>query len=94
MIFASSSLLFQVLEEYEPDNLLYRQAFTEVFNEQFEEVRLRAAFDRIEKAKIIVKKAKQFTPLSFPIKVDSLRASMSNEDLAKRIARMQKESER
>ena len=91
---SSSSLLFQVLEEYEPDNLLYRQAFTEVFNEQFEEVRLRAAFDRIEKAKIIVKKAKQFTPLSFPIKVDSLRASMSNEDLAKRIARMQKESER
>ena len=86
---SSSNLIFKVLEDYEPDNLLLRQAYTEVFDQQFEEVRLKTAFERIATSKIILKEAQGFTPLSFPIKVDSLRASMSNEDLIKRIERMQ-----
>ncbi|MXV38550.1 ligase-associated DNA damage response DEXH box helicase [Flavobacteriaceae bacterium Ap0902] len=86
---SSTGLIFRVLEDYEPDNLLLKQAYTEVFDQQFEEVRLKKAFERIAHSKIIFKYALAFTPLSFPIKVDSLRASMSNEDLAKRIQRMQ-----
>ena len=35
---------------------------------------------------------KQFTPLSFPIKVDSLRANMSSEELEHRIAKMKIEA--
>lgn len=87
---SSSGLIFRVLEDYEPNNLLLKQAYTEVFDQQFEEVRLKAAFERIAHSQLIFKYAQAFTPLSFPIKVDSLRASMSNEDLAKRIQRMQK----
>jgi ATP-dependent Lhr-like helicase len=34
---------------------------------------------------------KKFTPLSFPIKVDSLRANMSSEELEHRIERMKAE---
>jgi ATP-dependent Lhr-like helicase len=89
---SSSGLIFRVLDEYEPENLLLRQAYTEVFNHELDEVRMQAAFERINESKIIIKTASAFTPLSFPIKVDSLRNSMSNEDLAKRIERMQKQS--
>ena len=88
---SSSGLIFRVLEDNEPNNLLLKQAYTEVFNEQMEEVRLRQAFERIAKSKLIVKHTKGFTPLSFPLKVDSLRNSMSNEDLGKRIERMKKQ---
>ena len=85
---SSSGLIFRVLEDYEKDNLLLRQAYTEVFNQQLEEGRLQDAFERISKSKIIIKYSKSFTPLSFPLKVDSLRGTMSNESLDKRIQRI------
>ena len=88
---SSSGLIFRVLDENEPNNLLLRQAYTEVFNQQIEEVRLRAAFDRINNGKLIIKRSNSFTPLSFPIKVDRLRQSVSSEKLDSRIQRMQKE---
>ncbi|MBT8245229.1 MAG: ligase-associated DNA damage response DEXH box helicase [Winogradskyella sp.] len=88
---SSSGLIFRVLEDYEPDNLLLRQAYTEVFNQQLEEARLQQAFERISKSKIIVKRSKSFTPLSFPLKVDSLRGTMSNENLDKRIQRIKEQ---
>ena len=64
---SSSGLIFRVLEDYEPQNLLLRQAYTEVFDQQLEEVRLKAAFERIHNSKIMLKHANQFTPLSFPL---------------------------
>ncbi len=88
---SSSGLIFRVLEDYEPQNLLLRQAYTEVFNQQLEEVRLIEAFERISKSKIILKFANSFTPLSFPIKVDSLRQSLTSEDLDQRIKRIRDE---
>lgn len=89
---ASSGLIFNVLEDYDPENLLLKQAYFEVFNQQIEEARLMEAFQRIEGQKIILKVANAFTPLSFPIKVDSLRQSLSSEDLATRIRKMQEEA--
>ncbi len=85
---SSSGIIFQVLEDHEPGSLLLKQAYTEVFNQQLEEQRLVAAFDRIDKSRIIYRFATGFTPLSFPIKVDSLRQSLSSEDLASRIAKL------
>ncbi len=89
---ASSGLIFNVLEDYSPENLLLKQAYAEVFNQQIDEYRLMNAFKRIENSKIILKFAKAFTPLSFPIKVDSLRQSLTSEDLDTRIERLQKEA--
>ena len=86
---ASSGIIFSVLEDYDPQNVLLRQAYTEVFNQQLEEQRLTAAFERISKSKIIYVDSDQFTPLSFPIKVDSLRQSLTSEDLGTRIRKMQ-----
>ncbi|MFW5758439.1 MAG: DNA ligase-associated DEXH box helicase, partial [Bacteroidota bacterium] len=87
---SSSNLIFKVLEDLEPDNYLLKQAYSEVFNYQVEEFRLRQAFERISQSKIIFRISKRFSPLSFPIKVDSLRQSLSNEELEVRIKRMQK----
>lgn len=85
---SSAGLIFKVLEDYDPENFLVRQAYTEVFNMQLQEQRLVEAFKRIEKSKIILKSANSFTPLSFPIKVDSLRQTLSSEDLDSRIKRL------
>ena len=80
------------MEDYDSQNILLKQAYTEVFNQQIDEARLVQAFNRIENSKIILKFANSFTPLSFPIKVDSLRQSLSSEDLGERIKRMQAEA--
>lgn len=86
---ASSSLLFEVFSEYEPDNLLVRQAYNEALAFQLEEFRLRAALQRIEKQSIILKTIERPTPFAFPIMVDSLgREKLTTETLEERIAKM------
>ncbi len=89
---SSAGLIFNVLEDYDSQNLLLKQAYAEVFNQQIDEARLIEAFQRIDQSKIILKFANNFTPLSFPIKVDSLRQSLTSEDLSARIRRMQEEA--
>lgn len=88
---ASASLLFKVFAEYEPDNLLLRQAFQEVFDQQMEEARLRDMLQRISHSKIIITWPKQLTPFCFPIKVDSMREDLSSEKLEDRVRRMQQQ---
>ncbi len=85
---SSAGLIFKVLEDHDPNHFLVRQAYTEVFNMQLQEQRLVEAFKRIEKSKIILKFANAFTPLSFPIKVDSLRQTLTSEDLDARIQKL------
>ncbi len=91
---SSAGLFFNVFSEFDKHNLLLRQAYDEVFYQQLEEPRLAAALARIQNSTIIITHPKSFTPLSFPIKVDSLRESMSSEALEQRIARMKVESEK
>jgi ATP-dependent helicase Lhr and Lhr-like helicase len=91
---ASASLLFNVFTEYEPNNLLLRQAYYEVMEQQMEEVRLRNMLQRIQNSKIILTFPMQLTPFCFPIKVDSMRENMSSEKLEDRVKRMQAQLER
>jgi ATP-dependent Lhr-like helicase len=89
---SSASLLFNVFTEYEPGNLLLKQAYHEVLEQQMEEVRLRQAMQRIQNSKIILRFPKQLTPLSFPIVVDGLnRNNVSTEKLEDRVRRMQEQ---
>jgi ATP-dependent Lhr-like helicase len=86
---ASTSLLFEVFTEYEPDNLLVRQAYNEALAFQLEEFRLRAALQRIATQTIILKTIERPTPFAFPIMVDSLgREKLTTETLEERIAKM------
>lgn len=85
---SSSALFFDVFESYDPKNLLLRQAYDENFHYQLEEPRLLHALKRIQQSTIVLKWSKRFTPFSFPIKVDSMRESMSSEELEARIEKM------
>ncbi|PQJ33170.1 DNA ligase-associated DEXH box helicase [Nonlabens arenilitoris] len=85
----SSQLLFEVFRDNEPDNLLFRQAYTETFENAIEEYRLREALERIQQQEIIWKACEKPTPFSFPIITDRLREKLSSEKLADRIKRMQ-----
>jgi ATP-dependent Lhr-like helicase len=91
---SSSALFFNVFSDYDKHNLLLRQAYEEAFYQQIEEPRLAAALHRIQTSKIIVVKTNTYTPLCFPIKVDSLRENMSTEELGQRIQRMTAEAEK
>ena len=89
---SSAALLFKVFEEYDPNNILLRQAYNEVMSQQMDEVRLRLALDRIAKSKIKLQFPKKLTPLSFPIIVDGLnRNSLSSEKIEDRIKKMQEQ---
>jgi ATP-dependent Lhr-like helicase len=85
---ASASLLFNVFAEYEPGNLLMRQAYQEVLDQQMEETRLRDMLQRIQTSRIVITFPEQLTPFCFPIKVDSLREDLSSEKLEERVKRM------
>jgi ATP-dependent helicase Lhr and Lhr-like helicase len=92
---SSASLLFKVFAEYEPDNILLRQAYREVFDQQMEETRLRDMLQRIQNSKIVITWPQQLTPFCFPIKVDSLsRENVSSEKLEDRVKRMQEQLEK
>ncbi len=92
---SSASLLFKVFDEYDPNNLLLKQAYNEVLVQQMDEVRLRHALNRISNSKIILTFPEQITPLSFPIIVDGLnRNNYSSEKLEDRIKKMQAQLEK
>ena len=84
----SSSLLFDVLADHHPVNLLYRQAFDEMTHHQIEFDRLREVLDRLNAGKWVITHPERPTPFSFPILVDRLREKLSSEQLEARIKRM------
>ncbi|HEY6900406.1 MAG TPA: helicase-related protein, partial [Puia sp.] len=86
---SSASLLFNVFSEYDPHNLLVRQAYNEVMDQQMEERRLRNMLERIAAGKIVLRWPRQLTPFCFPLKVDSMREDLSSERLEDRVRKMQ-----
>jgi ATP-dependent Lhr-like helicase len=86
---ASSSLLYNVFQRYEPDNLLFQQSTREVLERQLEYRRLASSLRRMTAANLIIADTKQFTPLAFPIMVNRLRSRVSSEKLTDRVRRMQ-----
>jgi ATP-dependent Lhr-like helicase len=86
---ANSSLFFEVFKTYEPENLLFQQAFEEVLEQQYEEIRLRSTLNRISKSEIIIKKIEKPGPFAFPILVDRLRQSVTSETLADRVKKLE-----
>ena len=85
---SGSQLLFEVFRDYEPENLLFQQAYRETFEHQLEEGRLLLALERIANQEIVWRKCEKPTPFSFPIITDRLREKLSSETLAERIKKM------
>jgi len=90
----SSGLFFDVLQRYDPGNLLLSQATREVLERQLESTRLAATLHRLSRATIVVRQPRRVTPLAFPLLVDRARERVSSESLTDRIRRMQLALER
>jgi len=85
---SSSSLLFDVMQEHDRDNLLVKQAYQEVLDQQLEEQRMRTALRRIGNQHIIINSTEKPTPFSFPILVDGMRDQLSSEKMEDRIKKL------
>ena len=86
---ASSQIIFDVFQEYEPENLLLEQARNESLELMLEMDRLKETITRINHQKIQLERPPKPTPFAFPIMVDRLRERLSSEKLTDRISRMQ-----
>jgi ATP-dependent Lhr-like helicase len=86
---ASSGLIFDVLRDHDPDNLLLRQARREVGTETFDHERLKDTLERIGASTLHIVDTPELTPFAFPIYVDRLRQRVSSESLADRVRRVQ-----
>lgn len=84
----STSLIYEVLTEHEPNHLLLQQAYNEVLTYEVEAARLYASLERIYNNRIVISRPRSLTPFCFPIKVDSLREELTSEKLEDRIKKM------
>ena len=91
---ASGGLLFDVLSEHDPGNLLLQQARTEVLDRQLSSPSLKDALERISSGTIVYTPLERGSPLCFPILAEKLqRSAMSSETLAERIRKLQRHME-
>ncbi|MBY0313300.1 MAG: ligase-associated DNA damage response DEXH box helicase [Phycisphaerales bacterium] len=91
---ASSEMFFDVFEEFDPENLLLRQARREVLDSQLELGRIRTALERMSKQTILNRTPEELTPLSFPLWAEHLRStSASTEKWSDVVAKMSLELE-
>ncbi|MFN9992003.1 MAG: DNA ligase-associated DEXH box helicase, partial [Phycisphaerales bacterium] len=91
MVGASSTLIFDVLSEFDPEHVLIKQAYREVLERQFERSRLARTLERLRHATLMVRHTASPTPLSFPIFVERMAAHVSVETIEERLARMQEQ---
>ncbi len=90
----SSSLIYDVFNKYEPDNLLLQQAEREVIDSQMETPRLTAALGRMKAMELVWQAVKRPSPLGFPLLVERLSSRLTNESLRDRIERLKKQWDR
>ncbi len=91
---ASSGLLFDVLQRFDPDHMLLDQAEREVFSAQLEVRRLRETLDDCAGRDIVLRTPRSFTPLSFPLWAEAVRGRLSTEDWRTRVQRAATQLER
>ncbi len=86
---ATSSLMFDVFSEFEPQNLLLQQARREVLEKQFEQSRLARTLGRLSETPPLVVRTARPTPLGFPLIAERVGATLSGETLADHLRKMQ-----
>ncbi|MEP6907708.1 MAG: ligase-associated DNA damage response DEXH box helicase, partial [Pseudoxanthomonas sp.] len=84
---ASSGLLYDVLQRFDPEHLLLAQAEREVFSAQLEISRLAATLEDCSRRDIVLHQINSLTPLSFPLWAESVRGQLSTEDWKTRVQR-------
>ena len=85
---ASSSLLFEVLERYDPGNLLLDQSRREILERQLELTRLTAAIRAMAGKPLYFIETERLSPMAFPLWADRLSALLPAGDAATRLEAM------
>ena len=92
---ASSGLIYEVLAEYDPGNMLVHQARREVLDSNLERNRLANTLERLSNSRVTIVDVERCSPLAFPVLADRLRGSrVSSEKLNDRVKRMALQLER
>ncbi|MEL7473340.1 MAG: ligase-associated DNA damage response DEXH box helicase [Planctomycetota bacterium] len=86
-IHATSSLIFDVLAEFDPENLLLHQARREVMERQFEQSRLARTMDRLAGTSIVRVRVDRPTPLGLPLVIERIGGRVSSETIETRVAK-------
>ena len=85
---ARAGLIYDVFEQFDPQNLLLEQARREVLEKRFETSRMGRTLRRLEAGPITVRETRRPTPLSLPLVIERVGGQLSSESLAERIERM------
>lgn len=82
---ASSSLIYEVLEEFDPENLLLSQARREVMDQQFEQTRLARSLLRVTQSPWVWKQLVSPSPMALPLSIERIAATVSTQTVLDRI---------
>lgn len=85
---ASAGLVFDVLSEHDPENLLLEQARREVMERTLEFTRLRTGLEQLRERRICVERPGSLTPLGFPLWAERVRERVSSESWEDRVRQM------
>ena len=85
---AGASLIHDVYREFDPDNLLLKQAEREVMERQFEERRLARTLERLRGEPIEIVEIDRPGPLALPLLADRLGTTLSTESVLERLRKM------
>jgi ATP-dependent Lhr-like helicase len=85
----SSSLIFDVFHQFDPDNILLRQAKDEALELLLGGGQLLDILSEFGQMEMVMKAPPIFTPFSFPLYLERVAARISSEDIEQRIAKMQ-----
>ncbi|MFG0283457.1 MAG: ligase-associated DNA damage response DEXH box helicase [Phycisphaerales bacterium JB039] len=89
---ANSSLIYDVYEQFDPENQLLVQAKREVLENQFQRSRLALCLERLRRGPLRIVRTPRPTPLAFPLVAQSIGTqTMSFESTASRLERLQKQ---
>ena len=91
---ASSGLLFDVLQRFDPGHVLLAQAEREVFRTQLDLRQIETALDECARRTIALHAPASFTPLSFPLWTEGFRGRLSTEDWQTRVRRAAQQLEK
>ena len=84
----SSNLLFDVFKKHEINHLLINQAKKEASKYELESDRIENCLKRLSDLKFIVNEIKEPSPFSFPLLVERLNNTVSNESIEQRIQKL------
>ena len=88
---AGSSLVFDVLSDFDPANLFLLQSRREVLDRHFERSRLSRTLARLASARLLLVNTPRLTPLSFPLVIERVATRLTSRTLLERLEAMRRQ---